>query len=89
MSNGEVETIRWDDLARVSIVTTGAGPGSEDVFFMLEGPAGGCAVPQGAKGSGALLGRLQQLPGFDNEAFIEAMGSTDDAQFVCWQRDAL
>ena len=33
-----------------------------------------------------LLSRLQQLPGFDNEAVIKAMGSTNNAKFLCWKR---
>jgi hypothetical protein len=43
-------------------------------------------IPQSADRSGALLKRLQELPGFDNHAFIVAMGSTDDARFLCWKR---
>jgi len=33
-----------------------------------------------------LLVRLQQLPGFNNEAVIKAMGSTTHNKFVCWKR---
>jgi hypothetical protein len=33
-----------------------------------------------------VLQRLQRLPGFDNEAFIQAMSSIQDARFVCWRR---
>jgi len=35
-----------------------------------------------------LLDRLQQRPGFNNQVFIEAMGSTQEAIFTCWQRPA-
>ncbi len=35
--------------------------------------------------SGVLLKRFQELPGFDNHAFIVAMGSGDDARFLCWK----
>jgi hypothetical protein len=86
MSNGEAEVVRWDELQSVAVVTTGGGPWCEDVFWILRSQSGGCAIPQGAQGAGELLMRLQTLPGFRNEAFIEAMGSTGNATFVCWER---
>ena len=87
MPDGRVESLRWDDLQQVTIMTTSDGPMADDVFFMLHGKGqSGCAIPQGADGADALLQRLQQLPGFNNEAVIEAMSSTGDATFVCWKR---
>jgi hypothetical protein len=85
-ANGERESVRWDDLQEVSIVTTDEGPFSDDVFWLLVGTAGGCAVPSESAGMGELLPRLQALPGFDNEAVIQAMGSVEHARFVCWRR---
>lgn len=88
--DGVEESVRWDDLAEVGIITTSEGPWSEDVFWVLIASDGksGCAVPQGAEGSDALLEALQKLHGFDNEAVIKAMGSTADAKFTCWKRNA-
>ena len=85
--DGQTESVTWDDLKAVAIETTDEGPFSMDVFWLLVGEHGGCVVPQGAKGEDVLLERLQQLPGFDNEAFIEAMGCTQNNRFLCWQRD--
>ena len=84
--NGQTESVRWADLSRVSVITTGDGPWSEDVFLVLEGTEGGCAVPQGAAGSNLLLTRLQALPGFNNQAFINAMGCASNERFICWER---
>ena len=86
--DGIVESIRWDVLCEVGILTTDDGPLQEDVFFLLIASDGksGCVVPQGAEGCDHLLERLQKLPGFDNEAVIKAMGSTAHAKFVCWKR---
>ncbi len=86
--DGKVETVRWDQLEEVGIVTTGDGPFAEDVFWMLLGPdrRTGCAIPASATGMDTLLPRLQSLPNFDNEALIRAMGSTTDARFPCWKR---
>jgi hypothetical protein len=86
--NGKVERVGWADLQKVEVVTTGDGPFSPNVFWVLHGTDGGCAVPQGATGDSQLLERLQALPDFDNGAFIQAMSSTSDRRFLCWQRTA-
>ena len=86
---GGIQHIRWDKLDEVGIVTTDEGPFVEDVFFMLlSQDSQGCAIPQGAEGNEALLSRLQLLPGFDNNAFIEAMGSTSNQNFKLWNKIA-
>ena len=84
--DGLIERVRWDDLQRVEVLTTNDGPFAPDVFWMLFGTSGGCAVPQGATGDRELLHRLHALPGFDNESFIRAMGSTENARFPCWRK---
>jgi len=83
-SDGIAETIRWDDLDEVGVLTTDEGPFREDVFFLLTGADGksGCVVPQSSDGCDQLLERLQQLPGFDHEAVIKAMSSTSKRK-VC------
>lgn len=89
MSNGEVEVVRWSELQSVAVITTGDGPWSEDVFWVLRSQSGeGAAVPQGAQGAEELLKRLQALPGFRDDLFIQAMGSTQNATFVCWERSS-
>ena len=87
MPNGRIETVRWDDLQEIGIVTTDEGPFREDVFWVLIGSKGGCAVSGGALGMKELLPRLQELPDFDNKTVIEAMGSTKNSRFCCWKRD--
>jgi len=86
--NGATESIAWDELAKVQILTTDEGPWSEDVYFLLSTEDGkrGCAVPQLSKGSQQLLERLMTLPGFDHEQVIEAMGCTSRKMFLCWER---
>lgn len=84
--DGKVERVGWDDLQKIEVVTTSAGPFAPDVFWVLQGSDGGCVVPQGATGDGRLLERLQTLPGFDNGAVIEAMTSMSDRRFLCWQK---
>ena len=86
--DGRRQEVAWEGLQEVSIVTTDEGPFVEDVFFVLAGSEGTCVVPQGTEGSQELLQRLQELPGFDNEAFLSSMTSTDNARFVCWRCDS-
>jgi hypothetical protein len=84
--DGKVERVNWDDLERVEILTTDAGPFAPDVFWVLLGSKGGCVIPQGATGEKELLRRLQTLPGFSNEAVIEAAPSTECRRFLCWEK---
>jgi len=86
MANGQVEGVRWDDLVRVEIMTTDQGPFVDDVFWLLSAEDHGCAVPSESEGMLALLERLQELPGFDDEAVIRAMGCTDNEFFEVWSR---
>ena len=81
---GKIETVEWDDLQRVEVLTTDEGPFAPDVFWILHGSRSGCVIPQGATGERELLERLQALPGFRNEAVIEAMSSAVNQRFLCW-----
>jgi hypothetical protein len=87
-ADGVQESVRWDELVEVGIVTTDEGPWFEDVFWILIGEEGkgGCAIGQGIPGADRLLDTLQKLPGFDDEAVIKAMSSTSNDRFVCWKR---
>lgn len=88
LGNGKVESVTWDELVEVAILTTSEGPFEEDVYWLLIGKSGGgCAVPQSLDPDGVILKRLQALPGFNNEAVIEAMGSVENATFVCWKAE--
>ncbi|MPY78312.1 MAG: hypothetical protein GEV04_07420 [Actinophytocola sp.] len=85
LANGSVESVTWEDLKSVVIRVIPEGPWSEDVFLMLAGNDGtGTAVPSGDPAADALIERLQTLPGFDNERFIEAMTTDADEAYVVW-----
>lgn len=85
--DGVGESVRWDDLRAVLIETTDQGPLLDDVFWILIGQTSGCVVPQGADGEDVLFERLGKLPDFDYAMVIEAMSSTDNARYLCWERD--
>ena len=82
------QAVRWSDLQSVLIETTDQGPFQNDVFWVLIGSKGRCVVPQEAVGAQELLARLQDLPGFDNQAVVEAMGTAENKTFLCWTRPA-
>ncbi len=82
-----VATVAWTDLAAVSIRTTDTGPFEDDLHWELHRRDGGVVtVGSETEGIGALIERLQRLPGFDNEAVIAASSSTQNAVFPCWAR---
>ncbi|RLK54067.1 hypothetical protein [Actinokineospora cianjurensis] len=88
LADGSEEAVSWTDLAEVAIRTTPEGPWKEDVFFLLmRSGGGGCAVPAGHPSADDLMARLQSLPDFDNDAFVEAMTTIEDGLFVIWQRN--
>ena len=86
LRDGRVEYLAWDELEEVHLLTTDEGPFIEDVFWVLSGNGHGCSIGSTTEGVESLMSRLQQLPGFDNDAVVRAMGSTGNARFLCWQR---
>jgi hypothetical protein len=81
---GSQDGVRWDGLAEVTLMTTSRGPFEEDVFFVLAYADGSnTTIPLGE--AEHLLPRLQQLPGFDNESFIQAMGISHESICSLWR----
>jgi len=86
---GKTEAVLFSDLAAVIIETNDTGPWGSDVWWLLLGKdlQSGCVYPGGATGEREALIALQHLPGFDNEALIQAMGSCNNAKFLCWRQE--
>jgi hypothetical protein len=75
---------RPDGLTQVALMTAADGPGSDDLVFLLSYADGRTdTVPLGD--DDRLLTELQALPGFDNEAFVKAMGDGDVGISVLWR----
>lgn len=85
--DGTIEKIAWSDLHKVEILTTDEGPEAPDIFWVLHGTRSGCVIPWGATGAAELLTRLQELPGFRNDAIIDAASLTTNNQLECWIRE--
>jgi hypothetical protein len=83
-----VDSISWNELDAIVVVTSEIGPSGDDVVWVLANStrsrtiliAGACP------GFPALLEALQRLRGFDNVMLLEAMGSVTRGRFVVWQR---
>lgn len=83
--NGTIESVQWNEINRVIIRNTDKGPFDDDVCFVIEAASVTLVIPQAANGSNHLLERLQELPGFNNEAVIDSMSCCDNKEFICWQ----
>jgi hypothetical protein len=81
---GASRRLDWPDLRGVVIVTP--ADAADDVLWCLWGYDDALSVPQTAHGADELICRLQELPGFDNQAVVAAMGCERLAEFKCWER---
>lgn len=82
----KTESVRWDDVQAIKVLTTDAGPFFPDVWFVLIGTNGGCVFPQGAPNAESAYDRISQFDGFDFETFIHAMSSAKNEEFLLWSR---
>ena len=85
-ADGRTESVKWDDLQRVEILTTEDGPFAPDIFWVLHGSSDGCVIPWGATGEETLLERLRALPKFRNDVIVNATSLTTCNQLLCWER---
>ncbi len=82
-----LEQVELDDLDRIVIRTNGLGPWFPDFWWEFYTSAGlSASFPEGATGQQAALDLAGRLPGFDFDSFGNAIRSTSDAEFLCWQR---
>ena len=79
------ESIRWDQVEEITLVTTSDGPFLPDVWYVFTGDGAGCSVPSEAKGFDELWDIFRsRFPTIDYEAMIAA-GTYDDEK-VLWNR---
>ena len=84
LDDAVIESVSWDELATVAVLTTASGPAVDDVFWLLGGSGDTGVVVPSEQAPDGLIQRLQQLPGFDNGAVVEAMYCAEDKVFPCW-----
>ncbi|MGI9391614.1 MAG: hypothetical protein ACR2O1_16275 [Boseongicola sp.] len=80
-------SISLDDLMRIAIRTTDAGPFASDMFWEWTDITGQTlAVPSDAEGSEQIFDALSSLDSVDYDAIMKASGEVTQNYFVVWQR---
>ena len=78
--------VRWDVVTEIAVRTTSCGPAEEDLFFVFTYDDG-TRLAVGLGDTDYLLPRLQAMPGFDNEAFIRALATSEEGSWLLWAAD--
>jgi hypothetical protein len=86
--SGEQRRIGWERLEQVSIVTNDRGPFADDVFWVLTDGETTIVITNDLPAIAALNERVCALPGARADQIVAAMGSTENATFAIWQREA-
>lgn len=85
-TNGTIESALWDEIIKISVITTDQGPYTDDVFIVLFKEEKGVLVPSGAEGYNEVYERVSKFDGFDFQRYIDSMSSTINKEFICWER---
>jgi hypothetical protein len=80
-------SIRWEEIMKISVITTDQGPFIDDVFLAFFDGARHCLVPSEADGYNEVFDRVSKFKGFDFEQYIQAMASAENHEFICWERE--
>jgi hypothetical protein len=81
------ESIRWDDVIEIRLLTTSEGPHQPDMWFLFLGAEVGCSVPSETKGFEQVWEVFKQrFPGVDYGAILDA--KTSDNQKTLWKKES-
>ena len=83
---GEESAILWEHLETVIAQTHEPVPGLPNMMWILSGTRGACVVPEAARGEGAFIQWLEQLPGFRKDELTKAKACKEQNSFVLWER---
>jgi hypothetical protein len=86
----QTESVRWDQLRRVEVLTHEIGPARKDLLFLLFGTGdAGVAVPGPVAERHGLMAQLQRrFPGLQEDQWTQAQAATGRATFLLWERAA-
>lgn len=82
---GIEKSIEKTKIEKIIVETNDSGPWGTDVWWRILTKEGLLSVPGGATGESEMLKKFQAFQEFDNEQLINAMSSTDNAEFVVWK----
>ncbi|WDP92338.1 MAG: hypothetical protein HUN04_22490 [Desulfobacter sp.] len=79
------ESIRWNQITEIRLVTTDEGPLQPDEWYLFLGGEIGCSIPSEAKGFDQLWDVFKtRFPDINYEEIIKA--STDNAEITLWKK---
>jgi hypothetical protein len=84
------ESVRWEEVQRVEVLTHETGPGRKDLLFLLHGVGdAGVAVPGPVAERHGLLAELRRrFPGLQEDQWSQAQAASGRASFLLWERAA-
>jgi hypothetical protein len=82
---GHENTIEISEIDSIVVETNDTGPWGTEVCWNIIGNNNTLFVPGGTTGETEMLEYFQTLQNFNNEEFIDAMCSADNAKFICWE----
>lgn len=82
------ESVRWDQVRRIEVLTHETGPARKDLLVLLYGTGeAGVAVPGPVAERHGLRAELQRrFPGLQDDQWIQAQAATGRATFLLWDR---
>jgi hypothetical protein len=90
LADGREESVRWDELHEVEVITTKVGVHKQDgvILVLGAGDERGCLVPSGLAAEHGVVERVAGLPGFDVHALSVAMERPPPSRTTVWTRAA-
>lgn len=84
---GEVQSVNWDAINSIAIHTNDGGPYNIDLWWVLSTAESHCMWPFGAAGETQAMEEVtKRFPDINERVLTMAYGSTEEADFVCWER---
>ncbi len=86
---GSLKVLARDALSRIVIETNDSGPFADDTWWLLLRDDASVALrfPQSADGHHAVVESFLDLPGFNYEAMVMAIGSAEQGFFPVWRKE--
>lgn len=84
------ESVRWDQVRRIEVLTHETGPARKDMLFLLYGTGdAGVAVPGPVAERHGLVAELRRrFPGLQEDQWVQAQAATGRAAFLLWEQPA-
>ncbi|MBA3661042.1 MAG: hypothetical protein H0W64_04920 [Gammaproteobacteria bacterium] len=80
------KTYAWSEFQQFVIETNDRGPFEEDVFLILQTNTDKIIIPQSKVASDKAEKLFQHFPNFNFDILTQAMSSSQNQQFICWNK---